>query len=73
VVERKERRCRECGKGTIRLVAKPGRRTTYKFLELDAPEHVAIPTCDHCGTEWHNDETAATFDEAMEQACRIPG
>jgi hypothetical protein len=65
-----ERRCRECGQGTVRLVAEPGRRTTYRFLELDVPVHVAIPTCDHCGMEWHNDTTAEVFDEAMEQVFR---
>lgn len=66
----KERRCRECGEGTVRLVTEPGRRTTYKFIELDVPSSVAIPVCDHCGTEWHNDTTAEAFDEAMEQAFR---
>jgi hypothetical protein len=65
-----ERRCRECGEGMVRLVAKPGRRTTYKFLELDVPADLAIPTCDHCGMEWHNDATAERFDEAMEQVFR---
>lgn len=64
------RRCRECGEGTVQLVAKPGRRTTYKFLELEVPASLEVPTCDHCGTEWHNDETAAAFDEAMEQVFR---
>lgn len=66
----KERRCRECGEGTVRLVAKPGRRATYKFLDLDVPAKLSVPTCDHCGTEWHSDETAAVFDEAMEQVFR---
>lgn len=66
----RERRCRECGEGMVRLVAKPGRRAPYKFLEIDVPEALAVPTCDRCGTEWHNDETAAAFDAAMEQAFR---
>ena len=66
----RERRCRECGEGTVRLVAKPGRRATYKFLELHVPETLEVPTCDRCGTEWHNDETAEAFDAAMEQAFR---
>lgn len=64
------RRCRKCGEGTVQLVAKPGRRTTYKFLELEVPASLELPTCDHCGTEWHNDETAAAFDGAMEQVFR---
>lgn len=53
--ETRPRRCRECGKGTIRPIQKegPGQRT------------VAIPTCDHCGNEWIDPETAEALDEAL--------
>jgi hypothetical protein len=54
----------------VRLVAEPGRRTTYKFLELDVPADLGVPACDRCEVEWHNDTTAAVFDEAMEQVFR---
>ena len=66
----KERRCRECGEGTVRLVAQQGRKAVYKLLELDVPPTLVIPTCDHCGAEWHNDDTAAAFSEAMDDAFR---
>ena len=61
----RERRCRACGDGTIRLMAGPGRKTTYKFAERDVPADLEIPTCDRCGTEWHNDTTAAAFYDAL--------
>jgi hypothetical protein len=48
--EFKPRRCRECGTGTIRPLAK-------------VPSTVAIPTCDHCGNEWINAETAEALDQ----------
>jgi hypothetical protein len=66
----KERRCRDCGEGMVRLLARAGRKTLYKFIELEVPKALTIPTCDHCGAEWHNDHTAAVFDEAMAQIFR---
>lgn len=66
----KERRCRACGEGRVRLVARPGRKAMYKFLECEVPAELPIPTCDHCGSEWHNDQTAAHFDRVMEAVFR---
>lgn len=45
------RRCRACGEGTIRPLAKDG-------------QQVAIPTCDSCGSEWIDPETAKALDDA---------
>lgn len=47
--EFKPRRCRECGEGTVRPLAK----------------EVVIPTCDKCSNEWINPETAEALDEAL--------
>jgi len=61
-----ERRCCECGEGTIKLLTKAGRRRAYKqFAALEVPAELAIPTCDHCGAEWYNDEHADAFDAAV--------
>ena len=66
----KERRCRACGEGRVRLLAQPGRTTMYKFLECEVPAELEIPTCDHCGSEWHDDHSAMRFDQAMEAVFR---
>ena len=51
--EFKPRRCRECGEGTIRPLAKEGRRMPFRNMSaLLVPSTVAIPTCDACGNEW---------------------
>lgn len=62
----KTMRCAECGEGTVRPVAGPGRRASFHFVpNLPVPDDLAIPTCDHCGAEWFDQEAAATFDAAM--------
>ena len=63
-----ERRCRECGVGMIRPATGKGRRAQYKNLELEVPEDLAIPTCDHCGARWFDRSSGASFDSAMEKA-----
>jgi NMD protein affecting ribosome stability and mRNA decay len=65
------RRCRECGVGKITLLKKLGRVTPYKtFSALAVPADVETPTCDHCGAEWHTEETAARLDAALEAVYR---
>ena len=61
----KERRCHECGKGTVRPLAKPGRRERYKTMTLEIPAGIEIPTCDNCGTEWMDEDTAERITRAL--------
>lgn len=64
----KQRRCRECGEGSIASVARPGRFMRYKTMpRLEIPAEVAIPTCSKCGAEWINNKTADSIDEALER------
>jgi hypothetical protein len=57
--ELKPRRCRECGEGTIRPLAKAGRTMPFRNLAaLPVPATLSIPTCDHCGNEWIDLKTA---------------
>lgn len=58
-------RCAECSKGTVRPLKKSGRTTTFHFRALPVPRDLAIPTCDNCGTEWIDDASAKSIDEAM--------
>lgn len=60
------RKCHECGQGLVRLKTGPGRHQSYKNLMLEVPAEVPIPTCDQCATEWHNDESARTLEDALE-------
>ena len=64
--KRREFRCAECGEGTVRALAKVGRRTRHKTMVLEVPADLEIPTCDRCGAEWYDDTTARTVDEALE-------
>jgi hypothetical protein len=67
--EFKPRRCRECGEGTVRPVAKAGRKMPFRNLaSLPVPATLAIPTCDHCRNEWIDPKTAKALDEALEGA-----
>ena len=65
-----EFRCMECGKGTVRPVAKDGRQAKFRTLTLPVPAQFEIPTCDNCGTEWLNDTVAQAIDQALEQEYR---
>lgn len=64
------RRCHECGEGEIRPVAKAGRRSRYKTMELVVPADVKIPTCNNCGSEWMDLATAKAIDGALEKVYR---
>jgi len=64
--KRKGFRCVECGEGTVLPLAKAGRLTRHRTMRLEVPSDLEIPTCDRCGTEWYDDTTARTVDEALE-------
>lgn len=67
--EFKPRRCRECGEGTIRPLAKLGRKVPFRnMVALTVPSTLEIPTCDNCGSEWIDPKTAHLLDEALQQA-----
>ena len=63
-------RCVECGEGTVRPLAKAGRKTRHKTMVLEVPADIAVPTCDGCGAEWYDDTTARAVDEALEGVYR---
>jgi hypothetical protein len=64
------RRCRGCGVGEVRPLAKAGRRGNYKNLELGIPADLKIPTCNNCGAEWMDRATAVSLDAALEKIYR---
>lgn len=65
----KERRCHECGTGTVRPEAKAGRFVPYRDIKsIEVPAWVPIPTCDTCGSQWIDPETAHVLDEVLELA-----
>lgn len=67
----KTRRCKECGDGVVRSAGGKGRFMRYKTAQqLEIPEHVEIATCDNCGAEWIDPNTAKVVDAAMEQTYR---
>jgi hypothetical protein len=58
--EFKPRRC------PIRPLAKEGRRMPFRNMSvLAVPSTLAIPTCDRCGNEWIDLQTAEALDEAL--------
>ena len=66
------RKCRECGVGRVRLLAKAGRYARYRTIaNIEVPKDLLLPTCDNCGTEWVNGEYAARLDEALEANFRL--
>ena len=67
--EFKPRRCRACGEGMVRPLAKAGRRMPFKNMAaLPVPASLAVPTCDYCGNEWIDPKTAKAIDEALQGA-----
>jgi hypothetical protein len=53
--------CPDCG-GDVRLIAKPGRtRRAIGGARQPIPEHIEIPTCDSCGAEWLDAQTASVL------------
>ncbi len=58
-------RCRECGRGRVRSVAKSGRFQRYQGALLRVPAKLKIPTCDACGEEWVDGPTAEKLESAL--------
>ena len=59
-------KCHNCHKGTVTMLARPGRTAPYKSIpNLLVPEDLEIQTCDHCGEEWMTPEDATRIDAAM--------
>lgn len=64
-------RCTECGHGTIQMTAKAGRTSPYRDMqEVPIPADFEIPTCDHCGNEWIDEDTAEALDRVLEDEYR---
>ena len=61
------RRCGQCGARAVGGVARAGRLTMYRNLELEVPAHVVVPTCAKCGAEWIDEAAAKALDEALER------
>jgi len=59
------RRCHACGTGRVVPVAKEGRTERYHGEVLEIPANLPIPTCDRCGAEWMDPDTARRIDEAL--------
>jgi len=62
-----ERRCRACGKGTIRPERKAGREWSFQGLSLVVPADFEVPTCDHCGEAWLDPDRAEALDDLLER------
>jgi NMD protein affecting ribosome stability and mRNA decay len=60
------KKCHECGARAVRPLAKPGRMTKYRSMEMEIPAALEIPTCAECGTEWFDGPTDAALDAALE-------
>jgi len=65
-----ERRCRACGEGMVRPVAKPGRQWDYKSVTLSVPADFEIPTCSNCGEEWLDPDRAEALDAVLDARYR---
>lgn len=67
--EFKPRRCVECGEGTVRLLAKAGRRMPFRNMAaVTVPADFQIPTCDRCGAERIDGPTSEALDVVLEGA-----
>jgi NMD protein affecting ribosome stability and mRNA decay len=62
----KMRRCFQCGARAVRPVAKAGRMTKYRSMELEIPSTLEIPTCAECGSQWFDSKTDAALETALE-------
>jgi hypothetical protein len=63
-------RCAECGVGTVRPLATAGRTMRHHSMSVPVPADLRMPTCDHCGAEWVDEEVAVAIDQALEAECR---
>ena len=60
-----KRLCGQCGERAVVGIARAGRTTTFKNLELEIPAHVVVPTCEKCQAEWIDERTATALDDAF--------
>jgi NMD protein affecting ribosome stability and mRNA decay len=63
-----KRLCGQCGERAVVGLARAGRTTTYKNLDLEIPSDVTVPTCENCGAEWIDETTAQVLDNTLEGA-----
>ena len=61
-----KRLCGQCGERAVIGLARAGRTTAYKNMELEIPAHVAVPTCVKCGAVWIDEPAAQALDDALE-------
>ncbi len=59
--------CAICEEGAIENRAEPGRIVTHHGLRLEIPATVEIPTCNHCGERFYNDDIAKRVDAALDE------
>jgi len=63
------RPCPSCERGTLMNRGGKGRCFPHRiFRELELPEDVELPTCDHCEKIIFNPKVAAAFDEGLSRA-----
>jgi hypothetical protein len=63
------RPCPRCEQGTLTLMGGRGRCFPFKGMaELELPEDVLLPTCDHCKQLILRPRWAKLFDEGMQRA-----
>lgn len=62
-------RCAECGVGSVRPAGGVGRRMRYRQVrELELPEELELPTCDHCSELWLGPQELERVDVALREA-----
>lgn len=64
---KKTRVCPACGEGTISARGEPGRFAMHHGVRLEIPADVELPTCDHCGERFFDDDTAARVDARLNE------
>ena len=61
-------RCPSCSTGVLVEVARAGRVAPFRGVAIELPSDLAIPTCDRCGAESLDAETAARLDALLFRA-----
>src|SRR5687768_508573 len=65
----KKRICKACNEGEVLETAVAGRKTRYRCApDLEIPAHVAIPTCNRCGTEYLDARATERLEEGLREA-----
>lgn len=59
-------RCTECGNGMILMNAKAGRFSPWRNMpSVPIPSDFEIPSCNNCGAEWLDEDTAEALDRVL--------